>query len=216
MVFDMNKLLILGAGGHGKVVAETALLTGKWNEVSFLDDKYKNLNNEKNVVGVLNEYIKFKDIYDDAFVAIGKNYLRLMWINKLLNSGYNVPKIVHPFSFISGKCKIGFGTIVMAGVVVNTNTEVKNGCILNTSISVNHDCVINDGVHLSPGVHIGGTTIIGEKSWICIGANVSNNLSIGRNVVVAAGASVIKNIDDNVMVAGVPATVKKIRSEDNE
>lgn len=206
----MPNLLILGAGGHGKVVAEAALMSKKWKNVSFLDD------NEGlcNVIGIpvlgrLNDFILFKEEYKYAFVALGNNRLRMEWMERLSKIGFIIPTIIHPFSYVSEKSSIGNGTIIMAGAVVNVGTIIGRGCIINTSSSVDHDCIIEDGVHISPGAHIGGSVSIGEYTWICIGSCVANNIKIGKNVIVAAGAVVIRNVPDNVMVAGVPAIIKK-------
>jgi len=207
----MSGLLILGTGGHGKVVADTALITEKWDNIAFLDDR-KELNEVMGipVIGELSDFESFKISYKYAFVAIGNNTVRLKWVEQLIEAGFIIPTIIHPFSFVSKMSNIGEGTIIMAGAVINANTSIGKGCIINTSSSIDHDCVLEDGVHVSPGVHIGGTVNIGKCTWICIGSSIANNITIGNNVIVAAGASVVKNIPDNVMVAGVPAVIKKL------
>lgn len=206
----MSKLLILGAGGHGKVVAETALLMNQWSEIAFLDDK----DNLETVVGIsivgkLNEYKKFIGKYNFAFVALGNNKLRIEWIEKLTQLGFQVPVIIHPFSSISPTVNLCKGTIIMAGVVINADTCIGIGCIINTSASIDHDCVVNIGAHISPGANIGGTVNIGAYTWVCIGSVVVNNIEIGREVIIAAGSTVTKSVPDSVMVAGVPASIKK-------
>lgn len=207
---NMSKLMILGAGGHGKVVAEIAELMGKWDEIVFLDDNQKlNEVNGYKVIGTLNDYVIYKDRYQYAFVAIGKNKLRLELIKNITREGLKVPVLIHPFTAISATCQIQEGTVVMPGTVINTDTIVGKGCIINTSSSIDHDCVLEDGVHISPGVNIGGTVNIGKSTWVCIGASIANNIVIGSNVVIAAGAAVTRNIPDNVMVAGIPAIIKK-------
>ncbi|MFJ7681459.1 acetyltransferase [Peribacillus butanolivorans] len=206
----MGNLLILGAGGHGKVVSEIAILKNSWENIAFLDDR-ENITEVLNisVIGKLNEYNSFKQKYQYAFVAIGNNKLRLKWIDRLLREGFMMPTLVHPFSSISKTSIIGAGTVVMAGAVINADTRIGRGCIINTSSSIDHDCSLKDGVHISPGVNIGGTVTIDECTWACIGSSVINNINVGSNVVLAAGAVVNKNLPDNVMVAGVPATIKK-------
>lgn len=206
----MSGILILGAGGHGKVVAELTLLTNKWDKVAFLDDR-DNLDEVNNipVIGKLCQFKLFKDEYQSAVVAIGNNSLRIKWIERLTNAGFKTPVLVHPFSFISKTSTLGEGTVVMAGVVINSNTSIGKGCIINTSSSIDHDSVINDGVHISPGVHIGGAVTIEKYTWVCIGSTIINNINIRSNVVVAAGSVVKNSIPDNVLVAGVPAIIKK-------
>lgn len=206
----MAGLLILGAGGHGKVVADAAYIMNKWVEVAFLDDR-EDLKDVARfpVLGKLQNYELLMDKYQYAFVAIGNNKLRLEWIDKLVTAGFIIPTIIHPNSTISKLSYIGDGTVVMAGAVVNAYATIGRGCILNTCCSIDHDCVLDDGVHISPGAHVGGTVTIGSYTWICIGASIVNNVVIGSNVVVAGGAAVIKNIPDNVVATGVPATIKQ-------
>ncbi|MGG0249781.1 acetyltransferase [Peribacillus frigoritolerans] len=206
----MENLLILGAGGHGKVVSEIAFLTNHWGNIAFLDD----CDDLKEVlgfpvIGKLGDYNSFKKEYQYAFVAIGNNKLRIKWIERLSREGYIMATLIHPFSSISKTSILGAGTVVMAGAVINPNTNIGIGCIINTSSSIDHDCLLEAGVHISPGVNIGGTVTLNKCSWACIGSSVINNITIGSNVIVAAGAVVNKNVPDNVMVAGVPATIKK-------
>ena len=206
----MSGIIILGAGGHGKVVAEIAGLMGKWDNIAFLDDnsKLKEVSGIP-VIGSFADTALLKDRYKSAFVAIGDTSIRMRLIDQLSSNGFDIPVLIHPFSCVSKDCSIGRGSVVMAGVVINPGTVVGNGCIINTSSSIDHDCIVEDGVHISPGAHIGGTVKIGSNCWICIGASISNNVTIGDDSIVAAGASVIADIGKNIMVAGVPAIEKK-------
>lgn len=206
----MPKLLILGAGGHGKVVSEIANLMKQWDEIAFLDDNkdLKEVNGYKVIDGLRN-YKLYKKEYKNAFVAIGNNKFRIDLIENLLKEGFKIPVLIHPFTAISRNVQIDKGTVIMAGAVINTNTVIGKGCIINTLSSIDHDCVLDDGVHISPGAHIGGTVNIGKCSWVCVGSSIANNVTIGKNVIIAAGAAVTKNVRDNIMVAGVPAIFKK-------
>ncbi|MBS4539278.1 acetyltransferase [Clostridium sp. D2Q-11] len=207
----MSKLMILGAGGHGKVVAEVASLMNKWSEIVFFDDNVdlKKVNGFK-VVDDLENCKKYKMQYENAFVAIGNNKLRIKLINDLSNEGFKIPLLIHPFTCISNKVKIDEGTVVMAGAVINANSLIGKGCIINTSCSIDHDCILKDGVHISPGVHIGGTTQIGKFTWICIGSSISNNINIGHNSVIAAGATVVNDIENYALAVGTPAKNIKV------
>ncbi|WP_019908918.1 acetyltransferase [Paenibacillus sp. HW567] len=206
----MASLLILGAGGHGKVVAETAMLTRQWDRIAFLDNN-NNLNNLMGIpiIGCFETYVDHVKSYSHAIVALGNNITRLIWMAKLEKAGFEIPVIIHPSSIISRFCEIESGSVVLAGVVVNANTSIANGCILNTSSTIDHDCIIGKGVHISPGVNVAGTVSIKDFSWLGIGSKIANNVTIGSSVIVAAGAVVISDIPDNVMVAGVPAKIKK-------
>lgn len=203
----MSSLLILGAGGHGQVVADIAL-EGKWKSIAFLDDKI-DLPPPLGlpIVGKLDDYNQHNKVYSHYFVAIGNNKLRLDWLRRLEIEEYPIATIVHPFSHISNFSSIGHGSVIMAGSIVNTNTKIGKGCILNTSSSIDHDSVISDGVHISPGARINGTVEVGSYSWICSNSTISNNVKIGKHAVCAAGATVLKDVPDYVMVAGTPAKI---------
>lgn len=213
----MSKLLILGAGGHGKVVADIASLMNLWEEISFLDDRtdLSEVNGFK-VIGRFDDYIKFLDEYSNAFVAIGNNTLRLKWIDILERAGFKIPILKHPQSIISKTSYLEAGVVVMPGAVVNTSSIIKRGCIINTGSTIDHDSVLDEGVHISPGAHLGGGVLVGNSSWICIGASISDHIRIGKHSIVAAGSVVIEDVDDFVMVAGVPAKIKKCWSESSE
>lgn len=206
----MAKLLILGAGGHGKVVSEIAQLMKQWEEIAFLDDR-EDISEvmEIPIVGKLADLPVLGSEYEYAFVAIGNNAVRLKWTEELNNIGFKIPILIHPSSTVSAKSYIKEGTVIMAGAVINPDVRIGRGCIINTASTVDHDCILENGVHTSPGAHIGGTVKIGERSWICIGATIINNINIGDDSVIAAGAVVTKDVLSNVLVAGVPAAIKE-------
>lgn len=206
------KLLIIGAGGHGKVVADIASLSNEWKEIVFLDDtKVGTKVNGYDVIGRVEDYKTLLGEFSHAFVAIGDNKTRMHIFEKLEDYGYDMPVLIHPFSYVCKNASIDSGTLVVAGAVVNANAVIGKGCIINTNCSVDHDCRLGSGVHISPGAHLGGTVIIGDNSWICIGATVIHDITIGYNVIVAGGATVINDIEDSVMVACIPArTIKNM------
>lgn len=208
----MASLLIIGAGGHGRSVADAALATGRWDEIAFADDGVSE--NARvlglRVVGASTRLAELRDRFDEAFVAIGDNNIRLRWLTRLAEHSYpEAPVIVHPTAYVSPFAQIGAGTCVLAGAVVGPGAAVGRGCIVNTCASVDHDCTVGDGVHLSPGAHLAGTVKVGRLSWICIGASVSNGVTVGENCVLAAGAALVKDMEDNALYAGVPAALKK-------
>ncbi|WAM33638.1 acetyltransferase [Caldicellulosiruptor morganii] len=205
------KLLILGAGGHGKVVSEIALLMKKWDDIYFLDDNKvgQEINGIK-VIGTLDKIKELRKEFTHAFVSIGDNMKRVEWFKYLEEMNYEIPVLIHPSSIISNNVKINKGTVIMPGSIINTNTVIGKACIINTNASIDHDCQIGDGVHISPGVTIGGSVNIGDNTWVCIGATIINNINIGKNCIIAAGSTVIRDVPDNVMIAGVPGEIKKI------
>ncbi|NOU97345.1 hypothetical protein GC093_29555 [Paenibacillus sp. LMG 31456] len=206
----MSGLLIIGAGGLGKVIAEIAMLLGKWDRIAFLDDRV-DLKEVMGfpVIGKLTELDSYKDDYNSAFVAIGNNKTRLLWLQLVGISGFNIPTLIHPLSIVSKFSSIGEGAAVMAGAVINAHATIGKGCIVNTCASIDHDCTLEDGIHVSPGARVSGTVNIGRCSWVCVGSSIANDIRIGSHVIIAAGAAVVQDVPDNVMVAGVPAILKR-------
>ena len=205
----MKKLLILGAGGQGKVVLDLALTCEEWNEISFLDGgKIGEKVLGYSVIGDFREYEVIIGQYTHAIVAVGNNDLRLKLTEALLETGYEVPIFIHPSAVVSQFSSVGSGTIVMPQAIVNVSAQVGKACIVNTGVIIEHDCQVGNGVHLSPSATLGGTVSVGDKSWICLGAKVINNITIGESVIVGAGAVVVDDIEDGMLVVGVPAKEK--------
>ncbi|KMY46266.1 acetyltransferase [Bacillus sp. FJAT-27916] len=200
-----DKLLIIGASGHGRVVADIALKMNKWKTIAFLDD---DLNIKASmgieVIGTTKDILTYvKDF--DIFVGLGNNGTRRKIQEILVASGASIPIIVHPNAVIGTQVKLGEGTTVMAGAVINCCTEIGQGCIVNTGSSIDHDTIIEDYVHISPGVHLAGAVKIGRDSWIGIGSTVINNITITSRCKIGAGAVVIKDITEPGTYIGVPA-----------
>lgn len=201
----MKGLIIIGAGGHGRVVADIALRTNRWEYIYFLDDdealKYS-MGIE--VIGKNSEAFNLIDSYD-IFVAIGNNKIRSKIQEQLKTAGACIPVLMHPNATVGEQVRIGNGTVLMAGVVINCGTRIGNGCIINTGATVDHDCVIEDYCHISPGTHIAGTVNIGMETWLGIGVCVSNNVYITSECKIGAGAAVVKDINEAGTYVGVPA-----------
>jgi sugar O-acyltransferase (sialic acid O-acetyltransferase NeuD family) len=204
----MKSLAILGASGHGKVVAEVALASG-WDDVCFYDDAWPErcMLGKWPVLGDTAALLDSRDRYDGVIVAIGRNAVRMEKIGLVQKAGGRIATVVHPSAVISATASLGEGTVAMAGVVVNADAVVGRGSILNTSCSVDHDCVLGEGVHISPGVHLAGDVRVNDLSWVGIGASVRQGVTIGRAVQVGAGAAVVNDIADDLTVVGVPAKV---------
>lgn len=184
----MGKLLILGAGGHGRVVAEAAVLGHKYEEISFLDDNSDAREvNGINIIGKINKYKDLKKEYKYAFVALGNNEIRLSLINDLVEVGYTVPEIIHPRAYVSEYSTLGIGTVILAGAVVNVNCSIGAGCILNINTTIDHDSVIEDGVHISSGVTVRSAVSIGELSIIREGACITQGKYIEKKNIINAG-----------------------------
>lgn len=200
-----DMLIIIGASGHGKVLADIAIKMQKWKKISFLDDD-PNITEILGcqVIGPSSDAPHYKE-QADFIVGIGDNEIRANIQKELMEAGFSITTLIHPSAIIATDVEVGKGTVIMAGVVVNSSTRIRNGVIINTSASVDHDNVIEDFVHLSPGVRTAGSVKIEKKSWIGIGSIVSNNLTIGLNSLVGAGAVVVGNLPRNSISIGVPA-----------
>lgn len=216
----MKKLLIIGTGGQGKVVLDCALSQGVYTDIAFLthDSQVSQIAGypvyrEQDVL-LPSQHAKdipltFIKQFDEAIIAIGNNEVRLNKSKQFLENGIKLATLIHATAVVSRFSKIQPGTVVFANAVVNPFSTVGIACIINTGAIVEHDCVLEDGVHISPNASIAGTVSIGEKSWICVGSSVANNINIGANSVVGAGGVVLKDVPCNVLVAGVPAQIKK-------
>lgn len=203
----MAALLIIGAGGHGKVVADAALETGTWDEIVFLDDAWpeKQKNGLWDIHGKVDQLLDWKGRCAGAVVAIGNNHVRMELQSKLINTGFKVVTIVHPSARVSRFAKLGAGCVVFANAVVNVDAEVGEAAIINTAATVDHDCCLGKAVHVAPGANLGGGVSVGDFSWIGIGAAVRHYIAIGADVTVGAGAVVVSNIEDGVTAVGIPA-----------
>ncbi len=200
----MKKLIIIGAGGHGRVVADVASSTELYNEIFFLDDDESKSVAPYRLLGKTADFSKYINECD-FFVAIGNNDIREKMIKSLEENGAVVTSLVHKSAVIGGNVKIGNGSVVVAGAVVNNGAVIGKGVILNTCSSIDHDCVIGDYTHVAVGAHIAGTVNIGEKCFICAGVTVINNVNVCENCIVGAGATVVDDICESGTYVGVPA-----------
>ena len=196
----MNRLIIIGASGHGKVVADIAVLNG-YKDIVFLDNDPA----LKECAGypVLGPDTMTSELDGDIFIAVGKANVRKKLMSR--DSERKFPVLVHPSAVTANGVEIGEGSVVMAGAVINPGVKHGKGCIVNTSSSIDHDCTIGEFCHISVGAHLSGTVKIGDNVWIGTGAVVSNNVNICANVVIGAGAVVIKDIEIPGTYIGVPS-----------
>lgn len=199
-----NKLLIIGASGHGKVVADIALKMDKWQKVHFLDnDKSIKSSLGLEVIGTSDDVFTHIDEYE-IFVGIGNNATRRKIHEMLETFGASIPVLIHPNAVIGSQVDLENGTVVMAGAIVNCCTKIGKGCIINTASTIDHDNDIEDFVHISPGAHLAGTVKVGKESWLGVGSVVSNNISITKGCKVGAGSVVVKDITEPGVYVGVP------------
>lgn len=194
----LKKLIILGASGHGKVIADIAVKNG-YEEIVFLDDDEKVT--ECAGFPVVGKTTEAMCMDDDKIVAIGNANIR----EKIQIDLENVVSLIHPDAVISRRVKIGKGTAIMAGAVINSDTIIGDGCIINTGSSVDHDCRVGNFSHISVGTHLAGNVEIGDRTWVGIGAVISNNIQICSDCMIGAGTVVIKDCNESGTYVGNPA-----------
>jgi len=202
-----RSLAVLGAGGHGRSVADAAEAAG-WTHVNLFDDglwpgtrssgPWPIVGNREALVAMLSQYA-------GVAVAIGDCAARLRTVRELQAAGAPLPALVHPSAWVSPHASLGPGCVVLAGAALNVGAALGEACIINTGATVDHDCDLGAGVHISPGAHLAGGVTVGECAWVGIGAAVKQGMRVGRGAVVGAGAVVVRGVDEGVCVVGCPA-----------
>lgn len=206
----MEKIIVLGNGGHARSVCDILLQMGMYEIVGLL------AKDRSQIMGipVLGEDEKLEELYVQgirkAFVAIGDNQIRRKLTEKLNQIGFELGSAISPKAVISNFADIGTGAAVMPGAVINAYAVIGDGSIINTNASIDHDVKIGKFCHIAPGSSICGTTVIGDGSFIGVGSSLIDGITIGENVMIGAGAAVITDIQKNCLAAGVPAKVIKV------
>ncbi len=197
-----KNVIVIGASGHGKVIADIIIKSGD-KVVGFLDDGVSkgNLVAGIEVLGIIEDYIMFENC--EFIIAIGTPNIRKRIANDLQVNWYTA---IHPNAVVSSlDVEIGEGTVVMANAVINSSAKIGKHCIINTGAIVEHDNYISDYVHLSPNATLAGTVTVGDMTHIGVGACVKNNINIAPNCTIGAGAVVVKDILESGTYIGVPA-----------
>ena len=202
------RLTIIGASGHGRVVADIAELVG-YDDIAFLDDDPSLA--EFDGHPVVGGSADLGRVAGDLFVAVGNARVRRQIMERETRRTFAT--LVHPRAVIASGARIGDGTVVMAGAVLNPGVTVGRGCIVNTCSSIDHDSVVGDYSHVSVGARLCGTVTVGEGVWVGAGATVSNNLSVASGATIGAGAVVIRGIREAGTYVGVPAERKGSQSK---
>ena len=210
-----RRALILGAGGHAKVVCDILALTG-WDVVGYLDDDAELSDTTvlgRPVLGTLDELTGVAT--DGAIVGIGDNDVRRSLYERLRELGIPIINAIHPSAQIASSAAIGLGITVAAHVTVNPEARICDNVILNTASSVDHDTVVEAHAHIAPGARLCGDVRVGTGALVGVGVSIVPRVSVGAGAVIAAGAVVTRDIPDYVMAAGAPARVirRLVRSE---
>ena len=204
-----NLLVILGAGGHGKVVLDAARIARRFEDIVFFDDDPQRAGMtfcDCRLVCGPGELSRFAG--STFVIAVGDNRARAQCFNRALEKGLLPTTLLHPAAVISPSARIGRGTVVMPGVIVNADAVIGENCIINSGALIEHDCQIGAHVHVSPRVVLGGGVRVGELAHVGIGAVVLPGAVIGEESVVGAGAVVLKEAPARCTVVGVPAKAR--------
>jgi sugar O-acyltransferase (sialic acid O-acetyltransferase NeuD family) len=207
----MEKIVLLGGGGHAKVLIDLINACGGY-EIAGIVDAGLAVGESVSGIPVLGDDGILDDLHGqgvkNACIAVGSikdNSRRKMLFEKAREVGFSMPSLIHPSAVVSGNSSVGDGVQVMAGAIIQTDASIGQNTIVNTGAIVEHDCTIGSHAHLCPGVVISGGCAVGEGSFIGAGAMVVQGITIGDNAVVSAGAVVIRDVSSNSTVMGVPA-----------
>lgn len=204
----MKRLAILGASGHGKVIADAALLS-EWDDVVFYDDAWpsRKANGYWPVVGDTKALLENVGEIDGVIVAIGDNSIRQKKSFQLQQAALPLASVIHPTAIISKYSRVGKGCFIAASTVVNADSIIGDHAIINTAAVIEHDCYIGAACHISPSASLAGGVVVGERSWVGINATVRQLVKLGDDVIVGAGSVVIKDVQSGTTVVGNPAKI---------
>lgn len=203
---EQKKLIVIGAGGHAKVIVDILQQNGEYDIVGLVDRA-----GTEGFWGipVIGEDADLKRFFDGgisyAFVALGANHLRKKLQSQAEKVGFQLVNVISKSAVISSRAKLGHGVAIMPGAVVNADTTVGDGVIINTNASVDHDCVIEDFAHIAPGTNVAGKVKVGEQSFLGVGSRVIDGITVGSKVTAGAGTIIIHNVEANCTIVGSPA-----------
>jgi len=200
----MDEIILIGAGGHARSCIDVIEMSGQFKVAGFVEKEGMNNNaSEYPILGTDDNLYLLRKKYRNALITIGQikspeTRIKLFQLLKEMN--YTLPKIQSPTAYVSKKSNIESGTIIMHGVIINTNAKIGNNCIINNSALVEHDALIGDHCHISTGAIINGEVTVGRGSFIGSGAVTKQSISIGSNCVIGAGAIIKSDIQSNQII----------------
>ncbi|MET1032103.1 acetyltransferase [Domibacillus tundrae] len=215
----MKKIIIIGAGGHASVLIDTIEKEKKYSIYGIIDPvrPVNTIIYGYRVIGPEGVLLQINKHSHGGMAAIEDNWSRKKMIQTIqaLVPNFSFISSIHPSAYVSSDVKIGDGTIVMAGAVINRNTIIGEQCIVNTNSSVDHDCILGDYVSIAPGATLGRQVKIGNSAVISLGANVIHSIRIGEHTIIGAGSTVLKNIDPYSVAYGTPAKIIRSRNQED-
>jgi UDP-perosamine 4-acetyltransferase len=209
-------VVVIGAGGHAKVVIELIRAQGRYDVVGCTDREPK----QKDVLGapILGSDDVLPDLHAQGirhcFIALGDNALRRKVAARVTSLGFELVNAISPNAVVSPTARLGRGVAVMAGAVINADARVGDLAIVNTRAAVDHDCQIGEAAHVAPRAVLAGGVRVGPLAFVGAGATIVPGVSVGESTVIGAGATVISSIGPNIVAVGVPA--KPLQRSSNE
>lgn len=206
------KVVIWGASGHARVVADALTLAGEHELVGFLDD-VNPVQPSARVLGlpVLGGREVLPRLLADGvrglILGFGKNAARLRIAPEALAMGFTLVRAIHPRAIVARDATVGAGAVVVAGAVINSGATIGECAIVNTAATVDHDAIVEDGAHVCPGASLAGSVHVGRGAWVGIGSCVIEKVRIGAGALIGAGAAVVRDVPDGMLAVGVPARV---------
>ncbi|MCB4755554.1 MAG: acetyltransferase [Elusimicrobia bacterium] len=208
-----RKIIIVGTGGHSRVVVSVLSRMGHYQVVGLLDRNEPRANEKILGVPVIGEFGDLPALYKKgvrlAALAIGDNDERRQLFTKLKQVGFDMPPLIHPGAHIEQNVMIGEGALICDGAIITSAGRIGEGSIINTGSIIDHETIVGPFVHIAPGCSIAGRVKIGQGTFIGIGSSVIDRISIGEGAVVGAGSVVVNDIPNKVTVYGAPARLKK-------
>jgi len=212
----LKNIIIIGASGHSKVIIDSLEKMNMWNIIGYIDSfkreshffKYPILGTEDDILYIIKKYDVFGGV-----ISIGDNFTRFQMVKKIdrISPNFNFISAIHPSAILGKNVQIGDGTVVMAGVIINSDSTIGKHSIINTSSTIEHDSYIGNFSTIAPNVVMGGGVQIGNFSTISIGTTIIHQIRVGDDVVVGANSLILKNVDNNTLLYGTPARIVKKR-----
>lgn len=216
---SIQRIVIWGAGGHAKVVADIVRRGSQLEVAGFLDDASPGrVDTEFYGAPIYDDAIRLSELLSSGIrqivIAIGDNESRLRKADLARQAGFVLPAIIDPAAIVSASAGLDEGVVVGPGAIVNADTSLARCVIVNSGAIVEHDCKISEGAHIASGATLAGHVSVGSCSLVGVGATVRDRIQIGQSSIVGAGSVVVHDVPDNAVAYGVPARVVRRSNQD--
>jgi len=211
----IKKILLLGGGGHCKVVIDTITAVGEYSIAGIIDVREK-VGSVINNVPVIGTDQMIADIFRQGIThacitvgSVGNPQKRISLYRILKKIGYSFPNLVHPDAILAPSVSMGEGNYIAPRVIINSDVQLRNNCIINTGAIIEHDCILGDFVHIAPGAVLSGAVRVGNYSHVGAGSSVIENITIGEDTIIGAGSAVVHSISSKVVAYGNPCVEQR-------